>query len=478
MKRFRSLTGRMVTIATILVAIALLITNAVAAAAVGRTLLDRAEGELSLIPAGIAASPIAPPLQDLPVAESPFLNNLVVNRLDGSTGQVVNTLVGPALAEAPGPDLTQVQEATRAQSLPNEGEVTRVSDEQGGGPGYLVRAIPAPAQVDGAANDTIVIARSLNDVGDAVSRITVIAGTASIILLLLMVVLGIALMRRGLRPLRDVEEAAATIASGNSAARAPHADEPTEVGSLARTFNTMVDHLSESLTAQQDSEQRLRTFLADASHELRTPLTSIRAYAELMRQGVIGAAPDTVTAAARIETEAQRMGLLVDQLTTLARLDEAPELDLVRIDAADLLTDVAENTAAQPHAHVVDWAQPAEPLPVLADADILRRALLNLARNALTHTPEGTSVRLWGERDHDTVRLHVADNGPGMSPEVADRAFERFYRPEGGRTRGAAGSGLGLAIVHESVRALGGTVNMVTAPNRGTHVVIALPAAP
>jgi two-component system OmpR family sensor kinase len=231
------------------------------------------------------------------------------------------------------------------------------------------------------------------------------------------------------------------------------------------------------MRAQADSEQRLRTFLADAGHELRTPLTSIRAYAELMRTGTVAADPATATAAGRIETEAERMGLLIDQLTTLARLDEVPALDLVPLDAATLLAGVAEEVAHDSQDHVLDWSRAREPLPVLADDDLLRRALLNVLRNAVVHTPPGTVVRLWADRDRYHVRLHVADDGPGMTDDVADRAFERFFRPETGRARGAGGSGLGLAIVKEAARAHGGSVELTTGPS-GTHVVIVIPVAP
>lgn len=483
--RLRSLTARMVSIGALLVFAALVIANGVAAWAVREALVDRAREDLARIP--VAQDPVAlrPAFEAVvPTQDSQFLNNFVVSRLDGTTGEVRQQITGPALRGESGPDLSGVSAAIEQGDVISD-DVARVSGVDGGQPGFLIRVLEAPAAIQGEAS-YIVVARSLNDVADGVQQVAQITAAVSLGTLLLLVLIGVPVMRRGLRPLRDVEGAALEISTGNLKVRAPHAEEPTEVGSLARTFNTMVDRIEGSVEAQQDSERRLREFLADAGHELRTPLTSVRAYAELIRQGALPAPPETVQAVARIEAEAERMGMLVDELTMLARLDQAPMLKRERVDLVALALDVVRDGAADSSDHQVSMTGDATaPAWVEGDAEALRRVVVNLVRNAVVHTPAGTSVEVSvsndtssdGDRRGD-VLLHVRDDGPGMAPDVAARVFERFYRPEPGRTRGAAGSGLGLAIVDDIVRLHAGEVSVATAVGEGADFIARLPAAP
>jgi len=257
--------------------------------------------------------------------------------------------------------------------------------------------------------------------------------------------------------------------------RAPHADEPTEVGSLARTFNTMVDQIEQAFASRDVSEQRLRQFLADASHELKTPVTSIRAWSELFRQGALTADGEALQAIARIEGESLRMGVLVDDLLLLARLDQHPELRLTRLDLADLAREVASSVAATSTGHALVVSGDAS-VDVVGDHDGLRRVLVNLLRNAVLYTPAGTHVTITVTASHPAVTVTVSDDGPGMSADAAQHAFDRFYRPDTGRARSVAGSGLGLAIVSSVVEAHGGAVSLDTAPGEGATFTVTLPA--
>ena len=218
----------------------------------------------------------------------------------------------------------------------------------------------------------------------------------------------------------------------------------------------------------------MRRFITDASHELRTPLTTIRGFAELYRQG---AARDVEMLMSRIESESRRMGLLVEDLLLLARLDAQRPLDQHRVDLLTLATDAvhdAQSIAPQRAIAMEVLDGPGTP-EVIGDEARLRQVLGNLVANALQHTPEtaGITVRV-GTDDADAV-LEVADEGPGMSHEDARRVFERFYRTDTSRTRTSGGTGLGLSIVDSLVYAHGGTVSVTTAPGRGCRFQVRLP---
>jgi two-component system OmpR family sensor kinase len=293
-----------------------------------------------------------------------------------------------------------------------------------------------------------------------------------------------------LRPLSEVEATAQAIAGGDLSRRVPSHPAGTEVGRLSQSLNQMLGRIETSVHEQQQataaaqaSEARMRRFVADASHELRTPLASIRGFAELYRQGAVPAGPDLDRTMRRIEDEAARMGLLVDDLLLLARLDQQRPLQREPVDLVPLATDVVSDLARLAPDHPVGLAVPSDGASavVLGDDGRLRQVLSNLVRNALTHTPGGTSVRVEvqarGSVD-GTVTLTVSDDGPGMAPQDAERAFERFYRADSSRARSrGSGSGLGLAIVAALVAAHGGRVDLQTAPGAGTSVAVRLPAA-
>jgi two-component system OmpR family sensor kinase len=225
----------------------------------------------------------------------------------------------------------------------------------------------------------------------------------------------------------------------------------------------------------------MRRFVADASHELRTPLTSIRGFAELHRQGAYADPAETRRMMGRIESEATRMGALVEDLLQLARLDQARPVAALPVDLGELAGDAVHDArAVQPDRPVrLELTESLTDVPVvLGDEARLRQVFANLVANALTHTPRGTpvTVRLSEDpADPDVVTVEVRDEGPGLAPEDAERVFERFYRTDSSRTRDAGGSGLGLSIVSSLVAAHGGTVRLTTAPGEGAAFAVRLP---
>jgi two-component system OmpR family sensor kinase len=283
-------------------------------------------------------------------------------------------------------------------------------------------------------------------------------------------------VRIGLRPLSRIEVTAGQIAAGDLSRRVSPATEKTEVGRLGLALNAMLDRLEQAFAARTASEERLRQFLADASHELRTPLASIRGYAELFRMGATRDAAGTETAMRRIEEESTRMGVLVEDLLTLARLDEQPVRDPAAVDLAELARDAVEDARARAPERAIEL-RAASPAIVSGDAPALRQVLTNLLGNALVHTPAGTPVEVAVEPSAQTVRLRVADRGPGIPEEARAHLFERFWRSEGGRERGRAGAGLGLAIVDAIVSAHHGQISVGETPGGGAEFLVVLPSA-
>jgi two-component system OmpR family sensor kinase len=281
----------------------------------------------------------------------------------------------------------------------------------------------------------------------------------------------------GLRPLDRIGETAGAIAAGDLTRRVTPVNPSTEVGRLGIALNAMLDRLEQAFAERQASENRLRRFLADTSHELRTPLQSIRGYAELFRIGAARNTADTEKAMRRVESEAARMGVVVEDLLTLARLDEVRDVIRERVDVAQLAEDAAHDARATDPTRAID-VRADERGAALGDPHQLRQVLGNLMRNALVHTPPGTPIEVSVAREDDRVVLEVRDHGPGLPANGgSDALFERFWRAEKGRTRGRAGAGLGLAIVAGIVRAHAGAVRAEDAGGGGARFVIELPAA-
>jgi two-component system OmpR family sensor kinase len=333
---------------------------------------------------------------------------------------------------------------------------------------YRVVAVRVP-------KGTMYIALSLNPTDDTLSSLRRVEVVASLAVLGIMVALALWLIRRGLRPLRKMAETADAIASGDLARRVPQETPTTEVGRLGIALNEMLAQIEGAFAEKSASEERLRQFVADASHELRTPLTSIRGYAELLRRGGFSDEAGINRALQRVEEEAKRMGGLVEDLLLLAELDRGRPLRSDAVDIHRVCADVVGDSNASDHGHVLTKA-PGRPVIVVGDAERLTQVAHNLVRNALTHTPVGSTVTVstYAERGMGVIR--VSDNGPGIDPAIAPRVFDRFSR--GDPARSGTGTGLGLAIVRAIAEALGGSSEVRARSGGGAEVLVRVPLAP
>ena len=335
--------------------------------------------------------------------------------------------------------------------------------------------------VRGLSGELTTVAIDLSNVNSTVRALIYAQIGIGAAVLIVLGVAGYAVVHRSLRPLTEVEETAAAIAAGQLDRRVPERDPATEVGRLSLALNGMLAQIQRALASSEQSaeqartsEDRMRRFITDASHELRTPLTTIRGFAELYRQG---AARDVEMLMGRIESESRRMGLLVEDLLLLARLDAQRPLEHHRVDLLALASDAvhdAQSIAPQRRIRMEVFDGPGTP-EVLGDEARLRQVLSNLMANALQHTPETAGVTVRVGTDGPDAVIEVCDQGPGMSTEDAQRVFERFYRADSSRTRASGGTGLGLSIVDSLVYAHGGRVAVATSPGQGCRFRVSLP---
>jgi two-component system, OmpR family, sensor kinase len=366
-----------------------------------------------------------------------------------------------------------------AQELARHEDDPFTVESEDGSARYRVAAIASTEfgeLTEGFGGFVVVFGISLDEVDSVMDRLVWIELIGLAVVLTILAVVTWWMLRLGLRPLRQMTDAAGVIAGGDLSHRLPDAVRGTEAATLGRALNVMLTSVQASFDEQARSEDRLRRFIADASHELRTPITTIRGYEELYRRGVL-ASPDAVAEAhRRTEEEAARMGALVDDLLTLAELGERPQatelvdLSAIAIDAA------ADARAVDPSRTVTVDVVPG--VEVVGDENRLRQAAGNLVRNAVVHTPAGTPVEVSvtvDTDDPDSASFAVADHGPGMDEVTAQRAFERFYRADVARSRERGGSGLGLSIVKAVVAAHGGTVSIGRPADSGTVVGFRLP---
>jgi len=325
------------------------------------------------------------------------------------------------------------------------------------------------------AGGTAVAAVSLQDVNQTLSHLRLIGGIVTAAVLAALAALAWWVIRVGLRPLERMEQTANAIAAGDMSARVDTTDERTEVGRLGAALNTMLGRIEHAFAEREASEERLRRFLADASHELRTPLTSIRGYAEAFRIGPARDPEKLETAMSRIEGEAGRMGVLVDELLTLARLDEMRERVREPVDLAAVAAGAcADARAAAPDRSVELTVQGR--VEVTGDESQLHQVVANLLRNAARHTPAGTPIEVSVCASDRDATLSVRDHGDGLPPGAAEHAFERFWRPEKSRRSDDGGAGLGLAIVAAIAEAHGGRAVARDAPGGGAEFEVVLPA--
>jgi two-component system OmpR family sensor kinase len=367
--------------------------------------------------------------------------------------------------EVPIPELPTDLAATSANAI----SPITVGERGGGSEDFRAAAVQV-----GGSGLVAVIAVPLGDTKATLSRLALIELIVSAVIL---VALGLAawwLVGVGLRPLRRMGEVAGQIADGDLSRRVEPDNDRTEVGRLGRSLNAMLVQIEAAFAERAAGERRLRRFLADASHELRTPLASIRGYSELYRMGAAREPAEVDRAMARIEAESARMGGLVDDLLTLARVDEVREPAREPLDLRELLEDARDDArAAAPERRIS--LTPTGPVAIEADGGALRRVFANLLRNAVVHTPEGTPIEISLEATDAWATVGIRDHGPGLPPGDPNAVFERFWRDSASRGRDDGGAGLGLAIVAALVNAHGGTVDASNPTGGGALFTVRLP---
>jgi two-component system OmpR family sensor kinase len=341
---------------------------------------------------------------------------------------------------------------------------------------YRVQASSLP---DGRG--VLVVAMPLDSVTATLSRLIEIEIVIATLVLGLLAIGAFALLRAGLRPLERIAETAGGIADGDLDVRVAPADARSEIGRLGLALNGMLERLEDAFARRDRSEEQLRRFVANASHELRTPLTSIRGYAALFRRGARDNPDDLAKSMNRIESEATRMGALIDDMLLLARLDEHRPLERRPVDLTALVRDAVADARARDPDREITLREGDAPV-VIGDDLRLRQVAGNLLANAQIHTPSGARVDVEVGSRGDHATLTVTDHGPGINPEQAPHVFERFFRASSSDARGQAsqssGSGLGLAIVAAVIDSHQGTATLRPTPGGGATFEISLPLAP
>jgi two-component system, OmpR family, sensor kinase len=324
-----------------------------------------------------------------------------------------------------------------------------------------------------ASSYILVLAASLKEVDRTLHRLVVIEVLVTLAVLAALIALGLWAVRLGLKPLEAMGETAAAIAGGELSRRVEPAEPRTEVGRLGLALNAMLSQIESAFKAREASERRLRRFVADASHELRTPLAAVRGYAELFGRGADRRPEDLARTMDGISRESERMSRLVEDLLLLARLDEGRPLAHAPVELDQLVGEAVETAQTVEPGREIELT--AEPAVVLGDRDRLRQVVDNLLSNVRAHTPPGTPVRVGVATNDGHAVIEVADTGPGLPPDTAERVFERFYRVDASRSRASGGVGLGLSIVAAVTEAHGGTFAARSEPGEGATFAITLP---
>ncbi len=476
-----------------LTALALVMANAAGLVLLRRTLTDRIDEQLTTVS--------RPFTRDVAPSYDPRERTRVLPRARLGPEQVV-------LLYGPDGNLEDVRRSDESATVPKVEPYDRLVARAAGTRPYTVEAADGAAAwrvlvvERGDDRGIAVLAVSLREVEETTDLLLLIDAVVIVVVLLLLASLAAVVVRLGLRPLTRMEQTTAQITGGNLSRRVPDADPHTEPGRLGGALNLMLDRISTEVAARRESERRLRQFIADASHELRTPLTSIRGFAELYRRGGTPPGPELDGTMARIEAEAARMGLLVEDLLLLAQLDHERPLRDQPVDLLGVAADSVRDAHARAPRRRIRLAalddDGFEPVMVTGDEHRLRQVVANLLNNALQHTPPQARVTVRtgllrrapaGPPPVAAVGdplpaatpaavLEVTDDGPGLAADQAVRVFERLYRADPSRTRGSGGSGLGLSIVAALVRGHGGRVELLTAPGRGATFRVLLPSVP
>lgn len=327
-----------------------------------------------------------------------------------------------------------------------------------------------------SALGSVVVAQSLADFDKTTHRVGVVLFFIYLLVLIVIAVASRQVIRISLKPLEDVEETAELIAAGDLSARLPDAKPDTEVGRLVTSLNQMLTRIEESFAIKEESENKLRRFIADASHELRTPLTAIRGFAELHRQGAVPNGEPTKELLGRIENESVRMGTLVEDLLLLARLDQSRQMEMKPVNLSKVVGECVASARAAGPTHPITISISTNEAFALGDETRIFQVITNLLTNARVHTPHGTSIEVSLNQSDDGVSISVTDHGNGLAEDDQAKIFERFFRVDPSRQRNSSeGSGLGLSIVDAVMRAHGGRVSVTSEQGKGATFTLFFP---
>jgi two-component system OmpR family sensor kinase len=463
-----SLRVRIMVAATVLVTVTSAVMGALGTAMLGSYLLGRVDAQLLAFASGPGHAHPPPRSRHDGTAQLPSL--FLIEGVSAS-GQV--TVVGGSVHGVPPP---------RVPAARLRGPAGPFTATAAGDPGHSWRVLVRPA----GGGRHVVIAYSLDALNSTVTRLEIADAAAGAVAILVLAAIGLPLVRVSLGPLARMEDAAEAIAAGDLSRRIDRPAASTEVGRLAAALNTMLGRLEAAYRAREegeaharDSEDRMRQFVADASHELRTPLTSVRGLAEFSLQlGEAASHAEMIRLMTRIQREATRMGLLVEDLLLLAQFDEDRPLDRQPVDLSSIAAEAVLVARTLLHGHSLTLLAGPDPIIVAADSARLRQVIDNLISNALQHTPPGTAVTVAVDTAAGQGQLTVTDDGPGMTAEQASRVFERFYRTDHARSRARGGTGLGLSIAAALVDAHGGTITVdPRPPGHGATFRVRLPLA-
>jgi two-component system, OmpR family, sensor kinase len=475
---------------TVLVALAALLITTATALATRQLLMSQLDRQLDAVTARVRnpdAWPIGGPGTGLLRPGQPIGTLAVLYAGDG-TPQAGGWLTERGASGRGGAAVTELPDAAVEQlaDVPTDGTKSSISLSGLG----QYRVVGYRVVVGGTDPGTLVVGVPLHEVDETIVQLVGLAALFSLLAIAGTVFASRSLVVRSLRPLNRVAATAQQVSQLKLdrgevalAVRVPpeDANPASEVGRVGQAINHMLNNVEEALAARQASETKVRQFVADASHELRNPLAAIRGYAELTRRDREQLPTEAAYAMSRVESEAERMSHLVEDMLLLARLDTGPDLDLQPCDLSEIVINAVSDARVAGPDHGWQLSLPQHPVIAYGDRNRLQQVMANLLANARTHTPPQTQVHTGISISGRDAVVTVTDNGPGIPPEVFNRVFERFARGDASRMRTPDGSpggstGLGLAIVAAVVAAHHGTVAVSSQPGY-TQFTVRLPLA-
>lgn len=472
-----SLRTQLVLVTSVLIALAIAVTSLVAISALRAQMVHQLDEEMKASSSSLVSS-----VGTSQTRQDGAVGSYRVYVLD-QHGNVLHSIAGADQQAENEPVLT----GWDSEKVKKYHETGTTVNSRTGSNDWRIMPISLESSTNGQAS-SMVIALPLKQTNQVVALVGVLTFAFGLATLAAAIAMTWVIVTRTFEPLARVEQTAAKIAAGDLSQRIEDYNPSNEIGNLAISLNTMLAQIESSFNAQAKSEAKMRRFVGDASHELRTPLVSIRGYSELYRQGALPNDEAVATAMGRIEAESKRMGQLVEDLLTLARIDERRESKLAPFDLFHLAVDASNDayaTSPDREVSLVGLTDDVAPTsaPVIGDESRMRQVVANLLTNAMRYTPAGTPLEIAvGVREdvpgYPLSVIEVRDHGPGIHGEDRERVFERFYRTDTSRSRETGGTGLGLSIVAAILEQHDGSVHIEETPGGGATFVISLPFYP